>query len=331
VPKSFLDRYQAGECAAVWDDLVALGAGVRHELYLADAQAVARETMRRARRNVEMLIGKLERLGYSFLDSYSSAHRELDDLTKLEATVRKASLPNLGFSGTIMESLKHLNLDPKAMTAKAMEVSRERAEIRRAARNPEVIPEVTAMKERAQQTVDKLSKKPPLQDPAVFCPPGKDTAKLLAKVENVAGGPMPLSLRAWYEEVGGVSLMGSHPTLNAERPRIAPDPLVMFPLEAAIQMMGYQENDEDVLDEDVVYFDLSPDDLHKADTSGGGPYSMRLPDAAADGLLLEEGRNTTLVAYLRLSFAWGGFPGWERASDAPAKELDFLREGLLPI
>ncbi len=39
---------------------------------------------------------------------------------KLEVTLRQASLPNLGFSGTIVDSLKHLNLDPKEMTARAM-------------------------------------------------------------------------------------------------------------------------------------------------------------------------------------------------------------------
>jgi hypothetical protein len=326
VPKSFLDRYQAGECAAVWEDLVSLGPAARHELYLADAQAVARETMRRARRNVEMLIGKLEQLGYVFPDSYSEAHRELDRLTKLEVTLRQASLPNLGFTGTIMESLKHLNLDPKEMTIRAMEVSRERAEIRRAAKNPEMILEVTEKKKRAQEAVEKLSRKPPLQDPAIFQPPGKDTPKLLAKVEKRAGGPIPLSLRAWYEEVGSVSFMGAHPALNPERHQVAPDPLVMTPLDAALDMLDDQEDAEDGL-----YLWLSPDDLHKAETSGGDPYTMRLPDAAADGPLLYEGHNTTMVAYLRLSFAWGGFPGWEGASDAPTTELDFLREGLLPI
>jgi len=88
VPKSFLDRYQTGECEAVWEDLVSLGPGVRHELYVADARAVARETMRRARRNVEMLIGKLEQLNYGFLDSYNSAHKELERLDKLEGAWR---------------------------------------------------------------------------------------------------------------------------------------------------------------------------------------------------------------------------------------------------
>jgi hypothetical protein len=324
VPKSFLDRYQAGDCAAVWEDLVSLGSGVRHELYLADAQMVARETMRRARRNVEMLIGKLEQLDYGFLDSYRSAHKDLERLNNLEGMLQGTSMPKMTFGGGAKDVANQLGVDTQAMMAKAMEQARERM----ASRMPQVMPKLNEMKERAQQNVARASKKPPLQDPAVFASPGKTTVKLLAKVEKMAGGPMPLSLRAWYEEVGSVSLMGSHPALNAEGHRIAPDPLVMFPLDAALEMLEMLESEEA---EDGLFFELSPDDLQKAETSGGGPYCMRLPDAAADGLLREERHGTTLVAYLRLSFAWGGFPGWERAGDAPTKEIDFLREGLLPI
>jgi len=63
---SFLERYQNGEHEHVWADLVALGSGVRDNLYLADAQAVANETMRRAGCNVETLIVRLHGLGYEF-------------------------------------------------------------------------------------------------------------------------------------------------------------------------------------------------------------------------------------------------------------------------
>src|SRR5579862_4028965 len=59
------------------------------------------------------------------------------------------------------------------------------------------------------------SRKPPLEDPQVFSPPDRKTPGLLKKLEQAAGGPLPLSLRAWYEQVGGVSLMGSHAVLNA--------------------------------------------------------------------------------------------------------------------
>ncbi len=63
---SFLERYERGEHEQVWEELLALGAAVREELLYADALAVARETMRRARHNIEVLIPRLVRVGYQF-------------------------------------------------------------------------------------------------------------------------------------------------------------------------------------------------------------------------------------------------------------------------
>ena len=62
----FLDRYQAGECAEVWAELVSLGPEVRKPAYSRAAVAVGRETMRRARFNVDLLIQRLDALGYTF-------------------------------------------------------------------------------------------------------------------------------------------------------------------------------------------------------------------------------------------------------------------------
>lgn len=69
----YLDRYLSGECQPVWDELVGLGAAVREEPLYGDALAVARETMRRARANIETLIPRLHELGYEF--GYSWAVR----------------------------------------------------------------------------------------------------------------------------------------------------------------------------------------------------------------------------------------------------------------
>lgn len=62
----YLDRYLAGEHEQVWAELVALGSAVREEPLYADALAVAHETMRRVRHNIETLIPRLEALGYVF-------------------------------------------------------------------------------------------------------------------------------------------------------------------------------------------------------------------------------------------------------------------------
>jgi hypothetical protein len=317
MPRSFLDRYQSGECKAVWDDLVALGSGVRHELYLEDARAVAKETMRRAKRNVETLIAKLDQMGYEFLDSHSSAHKNLGRLEQLEGWMSgNSKLPRFG--GNVAELAHYLGKDPGEMMAQAMRQAKERM--------AEIMPKLHELQDVARQRAAQVQKKPPLQDPAIFEAPPKDTAKLLAKLEKMARGPLPLSLRAWYEEAGSVSLMGSHADLNPEMHEPAADPLVVYPLAGAVNML----EDEEAEDGEVLIC-LSPDDLHKADISGGGPYCMRLPDSGADGKFLEERHGITFVEYLRLSFAWGGFPGWEGAQNIPTKELDYLREGLLPI
>src|SRR5215472_15665414 len=86
---SFLSRYQRGEHEQVWTELLALGEQVREERLYLDALAVARETMRRVRYNIEMLIPRLKDIGYHFyrygVDIYRNfspeeseeAHREM--------------------------------------------------------------------------------------------------------------------------------------------------------------------------------------------------------------------------------------------------------------
>src|SRR5258707_1642579 len=64
--RTYLQRYVAGEHEQVWAELVALGAAAYDEPVHSDALAVARETMRRARANIETLIPRLQRLGYTF-------------------------------------------------------------------------------------------------------------------------------------------------------------------------------------------------------------------------------------------------------------------------
>lgn len=64
---TYLQRYLDGEREAVWAELMALGPGIRQEPLYSDARAVARETMMRARANVELLVERLTALGYHFV------------------------------------------------------------------------------------------------------------------------------------------------------------------------------------------------------------------------------------------------------------------------
>jgi hypothetical protein len=62
----FLERYQRGEHEQVWSELSALGEQVRAESLHDEALAVARETMRRAQHNIELLLPRLRSLGFVF-------------------------------------------------------------------------------------------------------------------------------------------------------------------------------------------------------------------------------------------------------------------------
>jgi len=62
----FLDRYINGQCKEVWAELVAMGT-IEDAEVLSDAQAVASETMKRSRQNVETIINRLMEMKYEFL------------------------------------------------------------------------------------------------------------------------------------------------------------------------------------------------------------------------------------------------------------------------
>lgn len=72
---SFLSRYEAGEHDAVWAELRALGAAIRDPAHLDDASAVAREAMRRARKNIELIIERLDGIGFTFWDGHQGLKR----------------------------------------------------------------------------------------------------------------------------------------------------------------------------------------------------------------------------------------------------------------
>lgn len=69
----YLERYLHGERGIVWAELTALGPLVREEPLYSDAVAVARETMRRARHNIQLLVARLTELQYRF-DLWGDPH-----------------------------------------------------------------------------------------------------------------------------------------------------------------------------------------------------------------------------------------------------------------
>ena len=124
-------------------------------------------------------------------------------------------------------------------------------------------------------------------------------------------GALPVALRAFAEHIGSVSLAGRRPEWDGN----LADPLILtFDADYVLSEHGLFLEDRGTEYERTEFaVELAPDHLHKADISGGAPFSMVVPCEAADSLLRGEGHQTTLVNYLRTALRWGGFPGWDPA------------------
>jgi hypothetical protein len=112
---TLLQRYSRGEHVEVWAELTALGNQVRIEPTCEDALGVVRETMRRVRHNLELLVPRLHDFGFAFgagfLDDYSS--EEAQEVMR-HAPILGAPAPNVleqiaeleALTGTLPMSLR---------------------------------------------------------------------------------------------------------------------------------------------------------------------------------------------------------------------------------
>jgi hypothetical protein len=177
-----------------------------------------------------------------------------------------------------------------------------------------------------------------------FEPCSDDVQSQIEALEEILGGPLPLTLSTWYEQIGAVCFMGSHDILNpvltgsvakiswdsSPPPNaVLTDPLVVIPLGAVIDdVEGYLDDVESSAGQGFPGpIALAPDELHKANISGA-TWDMELPCAGADAPF---GRWPGFVPYLREVCAWGGFPGWSREANPPRDQIAFLTKDLLPF
>src|SRR5262249_26835526 len=196
----------------VWVELQSLGPAVREEPIYAAARKVATETMRRVRRDCELLVSRLRDLGYVF-----------------------GTYPD-GSTGYYT------------------------------------------------------------QGPLVR--PSETTRGALAKLEDRVG-PIPISLYAFWQEVGSVDLVG----MRFSWPE-GLDPLVVYEPEVAISDLDDWEIDVEegmVLDSWRFKAGLAPDELHKDKVSGGASYRVALPDKSADILWFDDRQQRPFVPYPRPS------------------------------
>lgn len=331
-PGNLLRRYLAGEHEAVWAEMMALGPRVREASSVDDAWAVARETMRRARHNVELLIRRLDQIGYQFWNGQHG--RPGPQPLRMMMGGQAIEYPSL--EAMVERVMKR---DPSQIPA-GMGRHAEAVRDRLAKLSQVALPLLKQQTERqAEERQRKAAITDHLKDHVVFSPPATEDIAAIRKLEK-KGMVLPLSLRAWIEEVGAVNLAGAHPALcfgeDENFPGIYADPLMVgldhftFESEGWLEAEEAGEEPDDM--EPVLGWDAEAKArLAVADEQLDYGYTMALPDAGADAALDGEPHKTSFVGYLRIAFRWGGFPGWERYDKRPEKELKFLSEGLLPI
>jgi hypothetical protein len=314
----WLDRYKRGEQEKVWAELIELGPDIRNRVHIEPARAVAHETMRRARTNVELLVPRLRSLGYQFhtprspswtgnplvlvgRGTLATVHSLSDLLGEVGSLRQKASGAGAGMSAGI-----------EALSAMLARLVGERAD------KPTHI----------GQTAE--------HNPDIFVPASPDTAERIRGLEG-RGLVLPLSLQAWLCEVGRVDLSGSHPVLcpvSGSETGILADPLSIIPMidEVEEETEGWRKRDG--LATVPLFMGFAPDEkaaLEAGDEVGDNYYELLLPDPAADVPLTGEADGRGFVQYLRLAFQFGGFPGWAREKHRPEMDLKQLTYGLLSI
>lgn len=301
---TFLQRYQRGEYEQVWNDMLALGPTIRHEAVVTDALAVARETMRRARYNIEVLLPRLEHIGYTFGYANIINHVPVEDRPNLNDEIPAFMSPPPTTLNSLAKLERMCGPLPLALQAWYEQIG-------------------------AVNFVGTM--------PVIW----QDTVAQKALETYQAQYPPSENFPQWDTPIPGFTEESGY-TVHIDEPKrpmpprqplstIDLDPLYILDLERAWQRKHSLFNGRTRLE-------LSPDKYFKYYIGGGGSYSIELPDSNVDtNFMWENGQKLTFVQYLRVCFQWGGFPGlaiWNRGiipSSIPKADIVFLQEGLLPL
>lgn len=338
--ESYLDRYLHGEHEEVWNEMVALGEQVRAEANIEDARAVARETMQRARCNIEMLIPRLVAIGYQFGYGWIQPYVQERLLQPYRANY-DASTGKYAQAKLIEPTMPHeFSVGQRLAYEELLELANEQ---------PPLFTPANDIEQRLAQLEANIARSAPAQDEMrahwrnlgaelQAKPSPKD---LLDELEALLG-ELPLSIRAWYEEVGGVNFVGDHPQWRALLPERAGDlpmnqydylnpmhmldPLVMIPLTEE-RVANYRKWTQQSQPPRSLL--LAEDQFGKYLDGSRDLIEMLLPNAAADAPVSR--REIMFVDYIRQCFRLGGFPGWATIEQRPEDDLAFLTRDLLPL
>lgn len=301
---SYLERYTNGEYELVWDELQALRSAVRQEPVYSDALAVARETMRRVRSTIEELIQRL--LGIGFVFGYDR------HLMHFVQSIRAGTMDWTDYLGSLAWVQQQ---PPLFLPATLMEDQLAKMMRYKLAHDADVF--------RREWRADPTN--PPVM--------GDYLEELKQEY-----GPVPLSIQAWYEEVGAVNFFGYHPRWPAMS--------ICDPVQVCALDKQWRTHVESTSEESLIFY-FAEESLLKAEVSGAGaPYAFTIPDASADGhlapwILSPKGSEFTFVEYLRWSLlTWAGFPGlagrsaiplWPDDVIPPLEDIAMLTKELIPF
>ena len=297
----YVERYLQGEHEQVWAELQNLGSAIHQEELYQDAWSVVQETMRRVRHNLELLLPRLIECGFVF--GYDA---RLAFFFKRPLPLYYPSEP-IGMDTAYLEALDYSRQFP-----------------------PVFLPGDLAQKS--------------YENPLI-----PDMKRYVEQMEKEIG-VLPLAIKAWYELVGGVNLYGFHPvwaqwycehiTCNDDYYDLMQfcDPLFVAPLKENWHksVFSYQLGIQEEL---TSIFQFAPDVANKDLCAGAAsPYVFVVPDPHVDATLLhlhtyvtEEGKPLTFVQYLRLCFAWAGFPGMAKWNGFPKEIIADLTRDFLPF
>jgi hypothetical protein len=151
--------------------------------------------------------------------------------------------------------------------------------------------------------------------------PSAADSKIMDDIARFTESPLPASLLAFWETVGGIDFVWDYktgkdaPDLGTGLAMAEMDPLCVCSAEQMTGLLSEWEERRSHVDpelNDPWNLDLAPDYLHKANISGGAPYGIELPHLGADPIFINEEHGLPFVEYLRLAFRWGGFQRLER-------------------
>ncbi len=178
----------------------------------------------------------------------------------------------------------------------------------------------------------------------VFQVPEPDVLEWIQEFER-QGIYLPISLQAWLIEVGNINLMGTHPSwlktgyvfehMTPTNDVWYTDPLVVELKRDDIEYFYHEWKlrvEEEGPDEIGPFkIEIAPDDIIKANVSGGPPYEIIANARTVDSIVFNERHCTSFTNYLRIAACWGGFPGFEYIPDVPQNIIYELKKDILPV